>query len=144
MDFKKMTRNELLGQFNEMIGTAADLDLKGFKVVKQFKDTATGIRRCQELHAAIQKARKPTAAAKTPAAPKAPKARKSSVPMDGKITVVSKENPKRGKAKERFTLYRDGMLVSTYIEKIGGDPAYALAIVKWDMKHNFIKVTAPQ
>lgn len=137
MDFKKLTRNELLEQFNEMVGSAVDLNLNGFKVIKQFKDTATGIRRCQELHEAIQKAKKPQKAEK---APSERKARQSSLPIDGKISIIVTENPKRGRAKEKFAMYKEGMLVSTYLEKFD-DPAYAIATVKWDIKHNFIKVT---
>lgn len=44
----------LVVQFNEMVATAIDIGLEGYKEVNRFKDNATGIARTEKLHAAIQ------------------------------------------------------------------------------------------
>lgn len=46
-----------------------------------------------------------------------------------------KPNPKRGKSRDRFELYREGMTVQEYIEKGG----YS-ADISWDVKRGFIVV----
>ena len=47
-----------------------------------------------------------------------------------------KPNPKRGKSKVRFELYREGMTVQEYVEAGG-----LVADIKWDQDRNFISVT---
>ena len=56
-----------------------------------------------------------------------------------KITVLSKENPKReGTASwQRFKLYKSGMTVGDFIGKGG-----TMGDIRWDQKHGFIKVSA--
>jgi len=61
--------------------------------------------------------------------------RKSKFEGTQKITVVAETNPKRGAAKERFAIYRSGMLVSTFFEKGG-----RLLDLNWDVKHGFVTV----
>jgi len=78
---------------------------------------------------------------KTPAkkvADKAPakKASSTDVTTDTrKITLLTKENPKRGTAFERFALYKNNMTVDQYIAA-GGKKAD----IAWDVKQGFIKV----
>lgn len=55
--------------------------------------------------------------------------------MDMKITVKSKENPKRASAAVRFNIYKNDMKVSEYIMK-GGD----IRDVRWDVKKGFITI----
>jgi hypothetical protein len=58
------------------------------------------------------------------------------------ITVVHKkgDNPKRGTAAKRYSLYRTGMTVAGYQAAIGGDRRLALADINWDRKKGWIKV----
>lgn len=74
-------------------------------------------------------------AVETPKATRATTERTAPVPSDSKITLVMKENPKRGKSAERYKLYRSGMTVGDFI-KAGGQRAD----IKWDLAHGFIKV----
>lgn len=50
-----------------------------------------------------------------------------------KIKLLVKENPKRGKAAKRFSIYKNGLPVEQYFAKGGtsGD-------LRWDMKHKYI------
>lgn len=68
---------------------------------------------------------------------RAGRGRSSKFAADAKITVLADKNPKRAgtSAHDRFALYRNGMLVSTFLEKGGtyGDLA-------WDSAHSFISV----
>jgi hypothetical protein len=130
VNFNTLKLNELTNQFNEMAMTALDMDLKGFKPVKKFRDLKAGVARCNELHSAIQatKKKKPTLG------------RKSKLKDDAKISILVEENPKRGNAKQRFGLYKEGMLVSTYKDKVG-DPKLAAACIRWDVKKGFIKLS---
>lgn len=65
--------------------------------------------------------------------------RPTKYPIDGKITLLVKRNPKtaNGTARKRFGLYKDGMTPAQYIEAGG---------MKKDIAHDilckFIKVTA--
>lgn len=86
----------------------------------------------EEADMAAKKNAKKTAT-KTPKATKG--GRKSKFEGTQKITVIAETNPKRGAAKERFALYRSGMLVSTFFEKGG-----RLLDLNWDVKHGFVKV----
>lgn len=63
--------------------------------------------------------------------------RKSKIDPDGKISILVDKNPKReGSASaKRFALYKNGMKVSTFLEK-GGTPAD----LTHDVKHKFIKI----
>ncbi len=133
MNFEAMTLDELVKTFNEMVITAVDLDLLGFKVIKKFRDRNTGLQRCKTLHEAIQKKN---------GGGSTKRIRAGGIPNDAKISILVEENPKRGKAKERFDLYKEGMLVSTYKEKIG-DPKQAIACLRWDAKKKFIKIVVP-
>lgn len=57
--------------------------------------------------------------------------------------LVKDKNPKRGKAADRFNLYRNGMSVSQYIEeckKLGTARGAALQDVRWDFVKKFIDV----
>lgn len=81
----------------------------------------------------------PTKPEKTARAPKVkgePSARLK-LDLTAKITVVSKENPKRegSGANKRFALYKTGMTVGEFL-KAGGIPPD----VHWDSKQNFIKL----
>ena len=52
------------------------------------------------------------------------------------ITLLVAENPKRGKSKARYDLYRSGMTTHEFV-LAGG---YA-ADIPWDVKHGFIKLS---
>jgi hypothetical protein len=106
-----------------------------------------------QLAAAVKKVTKRKLSAKKVEATTAPKksAKKSTVKhagnsgsrlrlnLKGKITIISKENPKRpgSGAHKRFALYKNGMTVEQFL-KAGGIPAD----VHWDSKQRFIKVAA--
>ncbi len=66
--------------------------------------------------------------------------RKSKIDPASKIYLLAEENPKREKsaAHKRFALYRNGMLVSTFLEKggTGADLAY-------DVAAKYIKIEKP-
>lgn len=49
-----LTGSLLVAQFNEMVATATDLGIKGFKEVNRFATNAKGVERTQKLHDAIQ------------------------------------------------------------------------------------------
>jgi hypothetical protein len=49
--------------------------------------------------------------------------------------LLSKENPKRGNAATRFSLYKSGMTVADYVAAGG-----KVQDVAWDSKKGFIKV----
>jgi len=123
------TINELTHLYNEMVLTAADLAVPA-KTIKKFKDKPSALARVKALDGEIRKFKK---------TPVERKKRKSGIEPTAKITVMV-ENPKRAKAKERFALYRDGMLVATYMEKVGDKQA--LADIRWDLKKKFIKLAS--
>lgn len=138
------TISMLVEKYNSMVLTAVDLGLKEFKVVKTFRDKATSVRRCDALHEAIQKS-KSNGGEEEAEVKKKSKGNAKKQERQGALVDTAKihdivENPKRGKAKERFALYREGMLVSTYKEKVG-NPTLAAACLRWDVKHGFIKLT---
>jgi hypothetical protein len=59
------------------------------------------------------------------------------------IKLLVKDNPKRGKSASRYSLYKDGMSVASYVEKSvrAGNPArVAKADLRWDEAHKFISV----
>lgn len=100
--------------------------------------------------APAKKAAKKAAPAKQPAAKKtaAPAKKAAKATNDGAtrgrapnfggdavITVLAKDNPKRGGAAERFALYKNGMTVDKYIAAGG-----KRADVNWDAAQGFIKV----
>ena len=62
------------------------------------------------------------------------------------IVKLVSENPKRGVARERFALYRNGMTVEDYVAAIvgqGGEERVALEDVCWDLNHEFIVLREP-
>jgi hypothetical protein len=65
---------------------------------------------------------------------------------DWVITNVG-ENKKRGKAKDRFALYREGMTVAEYqqvfIDKKVGTRALATADMRWDHVAGFVTIVPP-
>ena len=87
--------------------------------------------------AAKKTAKKTAAAKKAPADGAGRPGRKPAFTDDAKISILSKENPKRAKAAERFNLYKEGMTVGKYIEAGG-----TRADVRWDAKQGFIKLSA--
>jgi hypothetical protein len=68
-------------------------------------------------------------------------------PADWVITNVG-ENKKRGKAKDRFSAYEEGMTVAAYqqkfIDKKLGTRALATADLRWDHVAGFIQVVPPK
>lgn len=71
--------------------------------------------------------------AEKPAAAKPAKAAKDLSTQ--KITLLTKENPKRGGAATRFSLYKSGMTVADYVAAGG-----KVQDVAWDSKKGYIKV----
>lgn len=121
--------------------------------VKAFHDKATAARRCWSLmNLDITQAKEADMAkAKTTKKTKTPKQAKVKVPKvtgagrgraakfagDAKITILSDGNPLRkgGAAYDRFELIRNGMLVSTALEK-----GVWRADLNWCTKKGFIKI----
>lgn len=68
-------------------------------------------------------------------AKRAPVSREPKVPGTSKITLLVKENPKRGASAERYALYKTGMTVDAYVEAGG-----RRADIAWDVAHSYIKV----
>jgi hypothetical protein len=58
---------------------------------------------------------------------------------------VLKEAFKRGKSRDRFSLYRTGMTVEAYVSacKKTDSPQYALNDITWDLEHGFIDLLPP-
>jgi hypothetical protein len=74
---------------------------------------------------------------------KAPVAKAKVIGDSKVISVIVKENPKRGASRERFAFYKDGMSVEQYIARSvkAGNPAkLARADVAWDLQRQFISV----
>lgn len=63
------------------------------------------------------------------------------IDTEGKVHLVLKDNPKRGECRNRYDLYRDGMLVETYISKVG-NRIIAMGDLRWDMRHGFIEIVS--
>jgi hypothetical protein len=64
-------------------------------------------------------------------------------PDTAKITAIQLPNPKRGQAKDRYALYKEGMTVREYIDtakehKITA--ALAMADMRWDFVKKFITI----
>jgi hypothetical protein len=61
-----------------------------------------------------------------------------------KIKIIrTDKNPKRGKAADRFTLYKDGMSAAEYIElshSKGNPKAMAREDIRWDLASGFIEL----
>jgi hypothetical protein len=57
--------------------------------------------------------------------------------------VLVTENPKRGKSRDRFPLYRNGLIVEQYVErsvKAGNPVDLARADIRWDVDKKLIAV----
>ena len=61
--------------------------------------------------------------------------RRATFADNAKITLLQKENPKRGASAKRYALYKSGMSVADYLAKGGwrGDLA-------WDSEREFIRI----
>ena len=60
-----------------------------------------------------------------------------------KITLLVKENPKRGESAKRFGYYRNGMQIEDYVArcvKAGKPSSLARADLRWDTARNFIVI----
>lgn len=99
------------------------------------------------LGVAVSHQQETTVAGKTKKT-KAPKAKaegngvaRKRLNQDSKIEILVEANPKREgtKGHAAFKLYRNGMLVSTFIEKGG-----SAADVRWDVDHKYIKLIKPE
>ena len=55
-----------------------------------------------------------------------------------KITLLVAGNPKHGKAKARFALYRNGMTVAAYRAAVG--ERQGSADIRWDTRKNYIRI----
>lgn len=88
-----------------------------------------------EQEAARKAVRAPSSARKE--TKKATSSARSKVPDDGKIHILVDKNPKRGTAGQRFAMYKTGMAVSAYREKVGKKAARDLS---WDIKKGYIKI----
>jgi hypothetical protein len=74
---------------------------------------------------------------------KAPVAKAKPVTTGKVITLLTKENPKRGASKGRFGFYKTGMSTEAYISKVvaaGRDARLARADLSWDLAHQFISI----
>jgi hypothetical protein len=132
MDFNALPTAELVSTYNEMVLTAIDKDIKGFKVVKKFSTKAKGVARAKQLDALINPKK---SAVKKSSGPKFTS--RGKITEDMKITVLTEGNPKRGTAAPYFDMYEDGMTVAQYCKL--ADP-HALLRIKWDIKKGFISV----
>ena len=66
------------------------------------------------------------------------------LPLAGIIKILSEKNPKKRKAGERFSLYKDGQSVAQYIaasKADGNTESQAKADIRWDYTCKFINVT---
>jgi hypothetical protein len=59
------------------------------------------------------------------------------------ITVLAKENPKRGGGAKRFDLYRSGMTFAKYVEAQKGNRSQARSDVLFDSSRDWIKLSPP-
>jgi hypothetical protein len=62
-----------------------------------------------------------------------------------KIKLLVDENPKRGKSRDRFALYRTGLTVEQYVErsvKAGNPVSLARADLRWDESKKLIAIAA--
>lgn len=69
------------------------------------------------------------------------------IARDGTITVLTKENPRRGEAAKRFDLYVDGQTVAEYLALVKHkklDRHDPIEDVAHDLRKGFIKVTPPK
>lgn len=78
-------------------------------------------------------------APKEPAAPKEPRVSRFAklYPNDAKVTLLVKENPKRGASKDRFEGYTGSATVGEALAK-----GVTYADLAWDVGHGLISVTA--
>lgn len=64
----------------------------------------------------------------------------SRIPSEDGFIFVLKDNPKRGKARERFALYGEGgITVADYILAVG-HRGQAMADLRWDVRKRFIEI----
>lgn len=63
-------------------------------------------------------------------------------PPDAVITVLVDRNPKQGKSRARFDLYRTGMTIAEYGEAVR-NRRYAVHDIHWDIEYGHISVTLP-
>jgi hypothetical protein len=73
----------------------------------------------------------------------AKQAKKTPAKKSPTITLLVKANPKHGKSRKRFALYRSGMSVESYVAKsvaAGNASATARADLRWDKAHGLIAV----
>ena len=81
---------------------------------------------------------------KTPAKASAAKTPAAAISDDNrKIKVLVSENPKRGKSRDRFALYRNGISVADYVArsvKAGNPATLAKADLRWDVAKKLIAV----
>jgi len=65
-------------------------------------------------------------------------------PLDRRIRLLVKANPKKGKAALRFAKYRDGMTIEEYLSacEAVGPPKHAIFDITWDTdpKRKFIEL----
>lgn len=70
-------------------------------------------------------------------------ATKATKPTGQVIHLLVKENPKRGASRDRYALYRDGMSVDQYIDRVvkaGVSSSAARADLRWDVEREFIAI----
>lgn len=113
-----LSLSALVQKFNACVGKD--------KQVKKFRDKATAIRRVQEVLKTTKPAKRSMQEFH---------AERVAQTRSLKITVLCKDNPKRGSAATRYSLYKTGMTVGEYI-KLGGQ----LRDVTWDAKQGWITV----
>ena len=59
------------------------------------------------------------------------------------ISLLVKDNPKRGNSRERFAIYRTGMSPDQYVAKCvaaGNAASLARADLRWDLSRKFIAI----
>jgi hypothetical protein len=74
---------------------------------------------------------------------KAPVAKPKAITKAKVISLLVKDNPKRGTSRDRFALYRNGMTVEKYVAAsvaAGNSPSLARADLRWDTTRNFIAI----
>lgn len=110
-DFDKMTVEELVAAYNEMILTATDLGIKHATTVTMFSDVGVGVKACRRLHGLIQKIRDPQpkkTAAKTKSGSTAKKAQSAPKASQQEEKMGRKAARKSSKARAKATGARTG------------------------------------
>lgn len=106
------------------------------KKTEEQKDAAANATLSKAAKAHGKKGKKAEAAPTAPKTTRAPRNNGPKVAGDAKITLLRKDNPKRGASADRYKLYKSGMTVDDYV-KAGG----FRADIAWDMEREFIKVS---